>query len=115
MIYRIVVVGSFFFLLEIEIKPCFFLFSKGAKSLSEIVNVSEKEASDFISSFLASFPGIKEWMQNILKQAKKEKRVRTLTNRYRLLPDIDSFDSKARRRSERQVRENSFQTIFFFS
>jgi DNA polymerase-1 len=71
--------------------------------LGEILGVSKSEASKFITSFLGKFPGVANFVQETIDFAKKNCYVKTLVNRRRLLPDMNSTDVSKAKTSERQV------------
>lgn len=80
------------------------LYGMGPRRLSNILNVSLREASSFISSFLQSFPAVRTWMERTVEAAKRDGYVLTLANRRRPLPHIQSHDaSKEEALGERQA------------
>jgi DNA polymerase I-like protein with 3'-5' exonuclease and polymerase domains len=79
------------------------LYGMGPHSLSEILKVKVDEASQFIKAFLGKFPNVATFLDESVKFAKKNKFVKTLSNRRRLLPFIGDPDHSLRSRSERQV------------
>ncbi len=58
--------------------------------LSSDVNVSVKEAADFISKYLETYPEIKIYMDNIKEFASQNGYVLTMLNRRRYIADINS-------------------------
>ena len=58
--------------------------------LSQSLNITRKEAAKFIDTYLASFPGVKKYMDDIVAEAKLKGYVTTLMNRRRYLPEITS-------------------------
>jgi DNA polymerase I len=78
-------------------------YGMGPNSLSEILDVTKKEAKQFIDSFLESYPEINSFIQTIRAEAHKNKAVRTLMNRRRLIPNIDSPDREEVSKAERQA------------
>ncbi|MCU5746092.1 DNA polymerase I [Staphylococcus sp. SQ8-PEA] len=77
--------------------------------LSQSLNISRKEAKKFIDDYLDSFPGVKEYMSVIKKQAKSEGFVETLSNRRRYLPDITSRNFNVRSFAERTAMNTPIQ------
>ena len=58
--------------------------------LSQSLNITRKKAKAFIDDYLASFPGVKQYMSDIVKDAKADGYVETLLHRRRYIPDINS-------------------------
>lgn len=77
--------------------------------LSQNLNITRKEAATFIENYLASFPGVEGYMQDIVKEAKKDGFVTTLMNRRRYLPDINSSNFNLRSFAERTAMNTPIQ------
>ncbi|MBT2582494.1 DNA polymerase I [Planococcus sp. ISL-109] len=77
--------------------------------LSQNLNITRKEAADFIEKYLASFPGVQGYMSSIVDQAKKDGFVTTLMNRRRYLPDINSSNFNLRSFAERTAMNTPIQ------
>ncbi|MUV39349.1 DNA-directed DNA polymerase [Lentibacillus sp. JNUCC-1] len=58
--------------------------------LSQNLGITRKEAKTFIERYFESYPGVKEYMDNIVKEAKQNGYVTTLKHRRRYLPEITS-------------------------
>lgn len=56
--------------------------------LAEQLGISRKEASEFISSYYASYPKIKTYMDSLVESCSKNGYVTTLCNRRRDIPEI---------------------------
>ncbi len=56
--------------------------------LSENLNISPKEAQGFIDRYNTVYPGIKEYMERVIENAKKDGYVKTLFGRRRYVPEI---------------------------
>ena len=69
--------------------------------LSQNLDMPRKEAKAFIDRYLAEYPGISTFMQEIVAQAKKDGYVSTLWGRRRALPDIYSSNFNLRSFAER--------------
>ncbi|GAA3320672.1 hypothetical protein GCM10020331_032630 [Ectobacillus funiculus] len=54
------------------------------------LGLQEKAAADFIETYFRSFPGVKEYMDSIVQEAKQAGYVTTLLNRRRYIPEITS-------------------------
>lgn len=77
--------------------------------LSQNLNIPRKEAAEFIERYLASFPGVQQYMTNIVSSAKKNGFVTTLMNRRRYLPDITSSNFNLRSFAERTAMNTPIQ------
>ena len=77
--------------------------------LSQNLGITRKEAAQFIDRYLASFPGVKEYMANIIRDAKEKGYVTTLLQRRRYLPEITSRNFNLRSFAERTAMNTPIQ------
>ncbi|MET1015038.1 MAG: DNA polymerase I [Paenisporosarcina sp.] len=77
--------------------------------LSQNLSITRKEAAEFIDRYLQSFPGVKEYMDNIVLEAKQKGFVTTILNRRRYLPDITSSNFNLRGFAERTAMNTPIQ------
>lgn len=77
--------------------------------LSQRLNITRKEAKIFIDDYLASFPGVKQYMSDIVKDAKANGYVETLLHRRRYIPDITSRNFNLRGFAERTAMNTPIQ------
>ncbi|MDU2592653.1 DNA polymerase I [Staphylococcus sp.] len=77
--------------------------------LSQSLNITRKEAKIFIDDYLASFPGVKQYMSDIVKDAKANGYVETLLHRRRYIPDITSRNFNLRGFAERTAMNTPIQ------
>ncbi|MED1918623.1 DNA polymerase I, partial [Bacillus thuringiensis] len=77
--------------------------------LSQNLNITRKEAGDFIERYFDVFSGVKRWMDEIVQQAKADGYVTTLLNRRRYLPDIRSSNFNLRSFAERTAMNTPIQ------
>lgn len=77
--------------------------------LSQNLNITRKEAGDFIERYFSVFSGVKRWMEEIVQQAKQDGYVTTLLNRRRYLPDIRSSNFNLRSFAERTAMNTPIQ------
>lgn len=77
--------------------------------LSQSLGITRKEAAQFIDRYLASFPGVKEYMSDIVREAKEKGYVTTLLHRRRYLPDITSRNFNLRSFAERTAMNTPIQ------
>ena len=69
--------------------------------LSENIGVSTKEARMFIDNYLNSYPGIKEYMEKTIENAKHDGYVKTMMGRIRTIPEINNTNYLIRTGGER--------------
>nr|WP_106780372.1 DNA polymerase I [Lysinibacillus timonensis] len=77
--------------------------------LSQSLDITRKEAGEFIEKYLTSFPGVKEYMDSIVQEAKLNGFVTTILNRRRYLPDITSSNFNLRSFAERTAMNTPIQ------
>lgn len=77
--------------------------------LSQNIHVTRKQAHEFIQSYFKEFPGVQEYIENIVKLAKKQGYVETLTHRRRYLPEINSKNFSRRSFAERTAMNTPIQ------
>ncbi|PTK32085.1 DNA polymerase I [Staphylococcus hominis] len=77
--------------------------------LSQNLNITRKEAKIFIDDYLASFSGVKQYMSDIVKDAKANGYVETLLHRRRYIPDITSRNFNLRGFAERTAMNTPIQ------
>lgn len=71
--------------------------------LSERLGISRKEASEIIDNYFNQFPGIKNYIDEIIEFAKNNGYVETIKKRRRYLKDINSSNSFVRGFAERNA------------
>ena len=77
--------------------------------LSQSLSISRKEAGEFIERYLESYPGVKEYMDEIVKDAKQKGFVQTLLHRRRYIPEITSRNFNLRSFAERTAMNTPIQ------
>ncbi|KIY22150.1 MULTISPECIES: DNA polymerase I [Mesobacillus] len=77
--------------------------------LSQSLNISRKEAGEFIERYLESYPGVKEYMDEIVKDAKAKGYVQTLLHRRRYIPEITARNFNLRSFAERTAMNTPIQ------
>ncbi|WP_440896082.1 DNA polymerase I [Amphibacillus sp. Q70] len=77
--------------------------------LSQNLKITRKEAQAFIDRYFESYPGVKNYMDDIVHQAKLEGYVKTLMNRRRYLPEITSRNFNQRSFAERTAMNTPIQ------
>lgn len=69
--------------------------------LAQSTGLSKKEARAYIDKYLAGFPGVQRYMENIKSAARENGYVKTLYGRIRYIPDIRSSNFNLRGAAER--------------
>ncbi|WP_335872247.1 DNA polymerase I [Bacillus sp. 2205SS5-2] len=77
--------------------------------LSQSLNITRKEAGEFIQTYLESYPGVKEYMDDIIQEAKLKGYVTTLLNRRRYIPEITSRNFNLKSFGERTAMNTPIQ------
>ena len=77
--------------------------------LSNNLGISRKEAKEYIDTYFERFPGIKNYMDTVVREAKDKGYVETLFNRRRELPDINSRNFNVRGFAERTAINSPIQ------
>ena len=72
------------------------VYGIGAFSLSQDIHVSVAEAREYINSYLNTYPGVKQYMEQIVEQSAKTGNVTTMFGRVRELPEIQSSNKNIR-------------------
>ncbi|MFZ3590727.1 DNA polymerase I [Bacillus sp. DJP31] len=77
--------------------------------LSQGLNITRKEAATFIERYLESYPGVQEYMKDIVHEAKQAGFVSTLMQRRRYIPDITNRNFNLRGFAERTAMNTPIQ------
>lgn len=77
--------------------------------LSQSIGITRKEAGKFIDRYLESYPGVKQYMDDIVNEAKQKGYVSTLLHRRRYLPEITSRNFNLRSFAERTAMNTPIQ------
>lgn len=85
------------------------VYGIGAYSLAKDIGVSNKEAKQYIESYLAHYSGVDEYMKNTVEKAKKDGYVETMYGRRRYLPELSAGNHMTRAFGERVARNMPIQ------
>jgi DNA polymerase-1 len=85
------------------------VYGMSSFGLAGQLNLSRKEAQTFIDRYFKHYAGVQQFMEDIVKQARKDRYVTTLLNRIRLLPDINSSNRTRREFAERTAINTPIQ------
>ncbi|TCT24996.1 DNA polymerase I [Melghiribacillus thermohalophilus] len=77
--------------------------------LSQNLGITRKEAQKFIDRYFESYPGVKNYMDEIVQEAKQKGYVTTIMKRRRYLPDITSRNFNRRSFAERTAMNTPIQ------
>ena len=77
--------------------------------LSKNLDIGRKEAQSFIDTYFIKYPGVKLYMEDIVREAKEMGYVETLFHRRRYLPDINSRNFNLRSFAERTAMNTPIQ------
>ena len=78
-------------------------------SLAQDIGVTRKEAGEFIRTYLATYPGVAKYMDDIKESAKEKGYVTTLFGRRRALPELKSRNFNIRSFGERVAMNTPIQ------
>ncbi|AZV46066.1 DNA polymerase I [Nautilia sp. PV-1] len=84
------------------------IYGMGPKKLSETINVSTKEAKEFIEKYFASFPTVKTFLENTKTEAREKGYVETLLKRRRFF-DFAAANARTIANFEREAVNTIFQ------
>ena len=77
------------------------VYGMSAFSLSQDIHVTVAEAKDYMERYFATYPGVKQYMTDIVEKAKEQGYVETLYPRRRSLPELKSSNFIQRSFGER--------------
>ena len=77
--------------------------------LSRDLNISRKEAGEYIALYFERYPGVKEFLNTTVTQAHLHGYVTTMFGRRRFLPDINSKNFNARTLAQRMAMNTPIQ------
>ena len=77
--------------------------------LSQNLGITRKQAQQYIDTYFEKYPGVKKYMEDIVREAKDKGFVETLYNRRRYLPDINSRNFNVRSFAERTAINTPIQ------
>jgi DNA polymerase I len=85
------------------------MYGMGASRLANETGMRPPEAKKFIKSYFRALPGVKEYLDKSLEQAREDKQVRTIFGRRRPLNDIDSTNAMQRISAENMAVNTPIQ------
>lgn len=85
------------------------IYGISAFGLAERMDVSRTEAKQLIDDYFATYPGVKQYMDESIKMAREKGYTETLFGRRCQLPDINSHNSVVRGYAERNAINSPIQ------
>ncbi|TAG06348.1 MAG: DNA polymerase I [Cytophagia bacterium] len=85
------------------------IYGISAHGLSERLNIPRKEAAEIINAYFEEFPSIKNYMDNVVNQARNTEFVETLSGRRRYLRNLNSGNMVERANADRNAINSPIQ------
>ncbi len=85
------------------------VYGMSAFGLSEQLGITRQEAQTFIDRYFVHYPGIQQFMEDIMDQARQDGYVTTLLGRRRQLPEINASNRNRRQFAERMAINTPIQ------
>ncbi len=85
------------------------VYGIGAFSLAKDIGVTNKEASNYIKSYLSHYSSVDSYMKNVIEKAKELGFVETIFGRRRYLPELSATNHITRSFGERVARNAPIQ------
>ncbi|CAK8721816.1 DNA polymerase I [Candidatus Electrothrix laxa] len=85
------------------------VYGMSAFGLSEQLGIGRKEAQTFIDRYFVHYPGIQQFMDDVMDQARVDGYVTTLLGRRRQLPEINASNRNRRQFAERMAINTPIQ------
>lgn len=77
--------------------------------LSQDLSISRKEAAEYIEQYFTTYPGVKEFLDRLVEDAKKNGYVTTMAGRRRPVPELSSSNFMQRSFGERVAMNSPIQ------
>ena len=85
------------------------VYGISAFGLSEDLSISRKEAMEYIDQYFHTYPGVKTFLDGLVKQGKEQGYVTTLYGRRRPIPELKSSNFMQRQFGERVAMNSPIQ------
>jgi DNA polymerase-1 len=85
------------------------IYGKQAFALSQDLNISRKEAQEYIDTYFGRYPGVEGYMKEIVKKAREDGFVTTIYGRRRYIPEIHSRNVNIANSGERLALNTPIQ------
>ena len=85
------------------------LYGISSYGLSEDLGISVKDAKDFINKYFETYPGVKDYMNSEIEEAKRNGYVKTIMNRKRIINELKNSNYMVRSMGERMALNTPVQ------
>lgn len=85
------------------------IYGISSYGLAENLEIPMVEAKEFIDNYLKEYPGVKEYMESVKKDAYEKGYVKTLFNRKREIPELKNTNYMVRSSGERMALNTPIQ------
>lgn len=85
------------------------LYGISSYGLAEDIGIPVKEAKEFINKYFETYPGVKDYMDKEIDEAKKNGYVKTIMNRKRVIEELKSSNYMVRSMGERMALNTPVQ------
>ena len=85
------------------------MYGMSSFGLSETLGIERFEAEKYINNFFSGYPGVREWQESFLHEAREKGYVETLFGRRRYLPALTSTNFHQRSAAERAALNHPLQ------
>jgi len=84
-------------------------YGMSADGLAHRLGISRTAAAEFIDQYFENFPGLRRYMRDIIKFARKNGFIQTMTGRRRYLAEINASNINARKAAQRNAINSPIQ------
>ena len=85
------------------------LYGISSYGLSEDLLISPKEAKEFINKYFETYPGIKNYMNEVIQKAHQDGYVKTIMNRKRVIEELNNTNYMIKSMGERMALNTPIQ------
>ncbi|MDE6182369.1 MAG: DNA polymerase I, partial [Eubacteriales bacterium] len=85
------------------------IYGKQAFSLSQELGISKKDAEKYIDGYFEKYPKIKGFLDNVIKETRENGYAKTIFNRKRYIPEINSTNFMQKNAAERVAMNTPIQ------
>ena len=85
------------------------LYGISSYGLSEDLGIPVKDAKEFINRYFDTYPGVKDYMNKEIEEAKKNCYVKTIMNRKRVISELSSSNFNVKAMGERMALNTPIQ------
>lgn len=77
------------------------IYGMSAHGLSQRLQIPRADATHFITTYFATYPGVRRWLEETLEKGRRDGYVETLMGRRRWVPDLTAKNGQLRAAAER--------------